>query len=272
MKTVITVVVDNISSRDICGEWGLSLLVEYGDKKILADAGESDLFAENLKKLGTDIRDIDYAVLSHAHHDHGNGMPRFFRENRRAKFYVREGTAEDCYSRKFIFMQYKGIPKNVMTEYADRIEIVGGDYELCEGAWLIPHKTPGLEAIGKREKMYRRTGSGWRVDDLSHEQSLVLDTDKGLVIINSCSHGGVVNIINEVRTTFPDKHVYGIIGGFHLYNKTDDEVRDVARAIRKTGIEYVCTGHCTKEHAYGILKEELGDRIGLLRTGLVMEF
>jgi len=272
MNTAITVIVDNISSEGVCGEWGLSLLIEYGDKKILADAGASDLFSSNLKKLGFDIVDIDYATLSHAHYDHANGMPRFFKENSRAKFYLRDSIAENCYAKKFFFRKYIGIPRNVLTDYQDRIEVVNGDYKLCEGAYLIPHKTEGLAAIGKREMMYKRTAHGWTPDDFSHEQSLVLDTDKGLVIINCCSHGGVVNIINEVRETFPEKHVYGIIGGFHLFNKSETEISAVAKAIKDTGIDYVCTGHCTGKRAYNIMEQELGDKIQQLHVGLKIEF
>ena len=79
MKTKLTVIVDNIPQGDIKGEWGLSILVEYNDKKILVDAGASDLFAENMGKLGFDIDAVDYATLSHAHYDHSNGMIRFFK-------------------------------------------------------------------------------------------------------------------------------------------------------------------------------------------------
>ena len=82
MKARVTVIVDNISNQGIEGEWGLSLLVEIGDKKILVDAGASDLFLENMKKLGIDVGDIDYAVLSHAHYDHAYGMPAFFMNNK----------------------------------------------------------------------------------------------------------------------------------------------------------------------------------------------
>jgi len=70
METKVTVIVDNIPFGDIKGEWGLSILVEYGDKKILADVGASDLFAENMVKLGFRVADVDYALLSHAHYDH----------------------------------------------------------------------------------------------------------------------------------------------------------------------------------------------------------
>ena len=272
MKTKLTVIVDNTPSGDIKGEWGLSILVEYGGKKILADAGASDLFAENMKAIGLDITDIDYATISHAHYDHANGMPKFFNENKMAKLYIRETTAENCYEKVFFFKKYIGIPKNILNNYANRIEFVKGDYKLFDGAYLIPHKTTGLEEIGKREKMYQRTSNGWIPDNFSHEQSLVLDTDKGLVIINCCSHGGAVNIINEIKMTFPDKQVYGLIGGFHLFNKPDDEVRKVAEEIQNTGIEFVCTGHCTKDRAYDIMKETLKDKLHKLKVGLEMEF
>lgn len=272
MKTRLTVIVDNIPNGEILGEWGLSILVEYGDKKILADVGASELFAENLKKLGFDIKDIDYATLSHAHYDHANGMPRFLNDNEKAKFYLQETSDENCYFKKFFVRKYIGIPRNVLSDYKDRIEFASGDYKLCDGVYLIPHKTAGLGKIGKREMMYRRTAKGWKPDDFSHEQSLVLDTDKGLVIINCCSHGGAVNIINEVASTFPDKKVYGIVGGFHLFNKSEKEIREVSKAILDTGISYVCTGHCTKDRAYNIMKEELGDKLEQLRVGLVIEF
>lgn len=272
METKLTVIVDNIPGSGLSGEWGLSIVAEYGDKKILVDTGASGLFADNLEGLGFDIKDIDYATLSHAHYDHANGMPLFFRKNSKAKFYLRETAEENCYAKMLIFRRYIGLPKNVLSEYSDRIEFVSGDFELCDGAYLIPHKTPGLENIGKREKMCRHTADGWKPDDFSHEQSLVLDTEKGLVVINCCSHGGAVNIINEIKSTFPGAHVHALIGGFHLFNKSEKEVRKVAREIRKTGIDYVCTGHCTKDRAYDVMKEELGDMLHQLHVGLEMVF
>lgn len=272
MKTRLTVVVDNKSNENLTGEWGLCILAEYGDKKIMVDTGSSTLFLDNMKKLNLDVRDVDAAVLSHAHYDHANGMPAFFEANHKAKFYLRLLAEPNCYHKKFIFKFYIGIPRNVLTKYANRIERVTGDYKLMDGVYLIPHKTSGLSAIGKREMMFRKTENGWIPDDFAHEQSLVLDTDKGLVIINSCSHGGAANIINEVKETFPDKKVYGLIGGFHLFNKSEEEVRSVAAKIKETGIEYVCTGHCTKTRAYEILREELGDMVNQMKVGCQIEF
>lgn len=272
MKTVMSVVIDNKACNGLKGEWGLSIVVDYKGKKILVDAGASDLFIDNMAKLNIDIRDIDYAMLSHAHFDHANGIPAFFKKNDKAKFYIRETTKDNCYAKRLFFYKYIGIPKRMMDEYADRIEVVSGDYKLMDGVYLLPHKTANLENIGKKEKMYLKTDNGYVFDNFAHEQSLVVDTDKGIVIINSCSHGGAVNIINEVKNTFKDKHIYGIIGGFHLYNKKDAEVLEVAECIKDTGIEFVCTGHCTEERAYNILKGVLKDKLIQLHSGLIMEF
>ena len=267
METKITIIVDNKANDSILGEWGLSVLVEYEGKKILLDAGSSELFLENMKKLGIDVKEIEYATLSHAHYDHANGLPAFLDNNKTAKLYLRNATKDDCFKKLFLFHKYIGIPRNLIKEYSDRIEMISGDYKLMDGVWLIPHKTDNLAAIGIREKMYRKKSHRWTPDDFAHEQSLVLDTDKGLVILNSCSHGGAANIINEIKKTFTDKKVYGLIGGFHLFNKSDDEVREVAKKIRETGIEYICTGHCTKDRAFEILKEELGDMAEQMRAG-----
>lgn len=303
MKTVLTVIVDNIGdnigsdkigsdkleSYNGKGEWGLSILVQHNGQNILVDTGASKLFAKNIKLQGFNLKDVDCGMLSHAHYDHSGGMETFFKENQTAKFYISADAKNDCYSKAGFFYKYIGIPKNILKKYPDRIKKITRLTEISSGAYLLPHTTTGLDKLGKKEKMFRKVKSNglflkskslkskslkskWRYDDFSHEQSLVLDTEKGLVIVSPCSHGGVVNIINEVKSAFPNKHLYGIIGGFHLYNKSDEEVKNVAKEIKNTGIDFVCTGHCTKERAYNILKEELCDNLCQLKVGLKMEF
>ncbi len=270
-----TVIVDNKKSENLNGEWGLSVYIEYRDQKILLDVGASNLFAENAEKLGLSIADIDAAVLSHAHFDHANGMEKFFEMNEKAKFFVQKDCCENCYSKYWIFSKYIGIPKGISEKYSDRFVYAEDDYKVSDGVWLIPHRTEGLEKIGKREHMYQRRNNTWYPDDFSHEQSLVFETEKGLVIFNSCSHGGAANIIREVSEAaghLNNLPVYAIIGGFHLYNKSEAEVREFAKRVKDTGIKYVCTGHCTGEKSYAVLAEELGDMLHQLECGLVMEF
>ena len=266
-----TVLVDNISSASLCGEWGLSIYIEYNDINILLDTGASSLFSKNAKKLDKDIDKVDYAVLSHAHYDHSDGMKTFFENNDKAKFYLRESCAENCYKRVWIINKYIGLPKGILEKYKERIEYTTGDYIITEGVTLLPHKTPNLDKIGQKNKMYIKTKQGWKIDDFSHEQSIVIKTDKGLVIFNSCSHGGADNIINEVKQTYPDQEIYALIGGFHIFRRTEEEVRQLAQNIKKTGIKEIYTGHCTGNASYKVLKEELGDMVHQLKVGLEIE-
>ena len=222
----VTIVVDNIEHAGIPGEWGFCAYIEQNGKKLLLDTGASNLFADNAEKLNIDLKDVDFAVLSHAHYDHANGMGKFFEINEKAPFYLQEGCGENCYFKKGFIRKYIGIPKGITKKYQDRIKYVSGVYTVPDGIYLVSRSTPHLEQIGKKEMMYQKTKLGWKPDNFCHEQSLVLDTDGGLVIFNSCSHGGVVNIINEVKAAFPNKkitaHKLRSTYGTSLYKETGD--------------------------------------------------
>ena len=257
-----TVLVDNIGNETLQGEWGLSFFIEYGNVKLLLDAGQSGLLTENAQKLGLLLEEVDYAVLSHAHYDHADGMEAFFECNSRARLYLRESCRENCYRIKDGFLE----------KYADRLEYVSGDREIAEGIWLIPHRMPGMERAGRMEKMYLRENGKWITDCFAHEQSLVFDTPDGLVVFNSCSHGGADTVIHEASAAFPGRKVRAMIGGFHLHNKSEKYVRELSERIRETGVEAVFTGHCTGDEAYRIMREELGGKVHQLCVGLKMEF
>lgn len=267
----IRVLIDNIAKDEFVGEWGLAVYIEYNDKKFLLDTGTTGIFTENAQKMGIDLAEIDYGVLSHAHYDHANGMPAFFEKNKKALFHLRSCCKENCYRQKKVFHKYIGIEKGLLKKYSNRIRYVDGDYEIMPGAYLIPHKTPGLEKIGVQARMKIKKTFRWETDKFDHEQSLVFETEKGLVIFNSCSHGGADNIIREVSETFPDKKICALIGGLHLFRLKDEDVLDMANRIRETGIKKVVTGHCTGDRAYEILKRELDDVVEQIHSGLYIE-
>lgn len=89
--------------------------------------------------------------------------------------------------------------------------------------------------------------------------------------MNSCSHGGADNIVKEIQQAFPNKKIYAILGGFHLYKTPDSRVRDFANRLRELDVQKIYTGHCTGDRAYEILKDVLGDRAEQMYTGLEIE-
>ncbi|MDZ5001118.1 hypothetical protein GNF79_19055 [Clostridium perfringens] len=62
-----------------------------------------------------------------------------------------------------------------------------------------------------------------------------------------------------------------MIGGFHLYNASHEEVKAFANRVKDTGIEKVYTGHCTGEKSYQILKEQLGEKLEQFKVGLTID-
>lgn len=267
-----TVLTDNIDGCGLNGEWGLSVYIEHAEHILLLDTGASPLFRDNAAALGLDLAAVEFGVLSHAHYDHADGMGAFFEANPAAKFFVRAGTRENCFGYHGKKLDYIGIRRGTLRAYADRIEYAEGLCELYPGAWLLPHTTPDLAAVGKKAGMFVKDGLFCRrADDFAHEQTLVLETESGLAVFSSCSHAGIVNILREVREAFPGRRVCAVIGGFHLYQTDPGEVRALAGLLRDSGVERIVTGHCTGQAAFDILREELGDGVEQMRVGLAVD-
>lgn len=265
------VLMDNNAENGLICEWGFSVYIEYNGLKILLDSGSTGDFVKNAQSLGIDLSGVDIALLSHGHYDHANGLDAFFAVNKKAFLFVREGIGENCYNRHSFIPKYNGIKKGILQKYSERIKYVSGDYGVSEGVWLIPHKTENLSEIGKAARLYRRKGIFLYPDDFSHEQSLVIETGKGLAVFSSCSHGGADNIIRETQKAFPEKKICFILGGFHLFRSDDGKVRAFAKRVSDTGVEKIITGHCTGDRAFDILAEELGERAEKFYSGYTLE-
>jgi 7,8-dihydropterin-6-yl-methyl-4-(beta-D-ribofuranosyl)aminobenzene 5'-phosphate synthase len=125
----------------------------------------------------------------------------------------------------------------------------------------------------------RKTQKGFTADDFEHEQSLVFETGDGLVILNSCSHGGIDNIVEEVSKTFGGREVAAVFGGFHLmgFRGTNsmsgkpEDIKGLAKRLIALNVKDVYTGHCTGDPAFKLLKEELGERLHYFCTGTSVE-
>lgn len=273
----VTVLADNKECEGFGCEHGLSLFIEHGCKKILLDAGRSDLFYENAEKLGIDLSLVDYAVLSHSHYDHADGFEKFFEVNNKAPLYVRKEAGEIYYSQHDDGLKYIGPKQGMLEKYKNRIRYVDGEYGTL-GSWdriLLPHNTENLSEIGDKAKLYRKESGKLMPDDFSHEQTLVLGSAKGIVIFNSCSHAGAANIIKEVMDYYSGYtqkvKVYAYIGGFHLFKSSDEDILKFAETLKEVDCQRIITGHCTGDHAYEMLHAELGDRVEQMHSGMVIE-
>ncbi|MDE5937110.1 MAG: hypothetical protein K2G83_06875, partial [Ruminococcus sp.] len=161
----ITVLIEDTTDCELESENGLSLYIEYNDKKILFDAGQENLFAKNAELMLIDLSEIDFGVLSHAHCNHSDGFSEFFLWNKNAPVYAREEIQEEYYSAtasaEFMYMdestiaykswEYdppyhdmpnsKGIGKNVRNNL-DRFKLINQNQKIEEGIYLVGHDTP----------------------------------------------------------------------------------------------------------------------------------
>ena len=286
---LVKVLVDNIAGSSnragnkcapLCGEWGLSIYIEFEGRRYLLDAGASANFAKNAAAMGVDLAQVDAGILSHAHYDHANGMAEFFRINGTAPFYLRKGAAENCYHTHKIlgplaYHEYIGIRKGFLKQFADRIRFAEGDMQIAPNVYLVPHKdsvasAEARECIARAACLSVKENGRYRYDSFEHEQSLVFDTPEGLFVMNSCSHGGADNIVKEIAATFPGKKIYAMLGGFHLFRCSDETVRAFAMRLRDLDVQKIYTGHCTGNRAFEILKEVLGERAEQMVTGMTI--
>ena len=197
----MTVLIDNVAEKPLSEEWGLSILIIADGRQILLDTGSSELFARNADCLGIDLGSVEIGVLSHAHYDHADGMETFFTLNRSAPFLVREGTCENCYGTSEGVLRYIGVQSGVLKKYDERIRYICGVHTIAEGIWLVPHRRADYSSIALRNELYTISNGEYLPDDFAHEQSLVIETRKGLVVFNSCSHTGML------RTALPGGYV-----------------------------------------------------------------
>lgn len=279
-KIKIVTLIENHTEDELVCEHGLSFYIEFNDKTYLLDAGQSDLFATNAERLGIDLTKVSKAVLSHAHYDHAGGFKAFTECNSYAEVYMQRAAENQCFSEKADGIKDIGIPQEVRNALKGRICYVDKDTKIDEGVYLIAHHTDGLSERGKQMHMLLQScGGEKRFDDFSHEQSLVFELPEGLVVLNSCCHGGVDLILEEVIRAFGGKKVLAMIGGFHLMGsdgpdsmrESEKQVRLLAKKLLSMQVEKLYTGHCTGTRAFPVLKEVLGEKLELLVTGKTIE-
>lgn len=249
----ITVLTENTACREtLTPEHGLSLYIETGSHRILFDAGQTGAFADNAEELGIDLSQVDFAVLSHGHYDHGGGLMRFLSENAAAPVYIRR----DAFGQHFN-ASGKYIGLDAALKSSGRVILTDDTLTIAPGITL--HSCNALP------RPYGTDSAGLTLDSkpdfFLHEQYLLIEEDRKRILISGCSHKGILNIVSWFR---PDV----LIGGFHFMKLSPDSeaLAQAAQSLLQSPTIYY-TGHCTGQAQYARLKTILGSRLHSFSTG-----
>lgn len=255
----ITVLMENTTCReDFTCEHGLSLYIETGDKRILFDAGSSVAFAENAEKLGIDLVQVDFAILSHGHYDHGGGLGRFLEINKTAPLYVsREAFGPYYNSTEYIGLDHR-LKENGQLRYVENT------LEIAPGITLHSCSNQSLSYPIEPYGLSRMENGQLLPDDFRHEQYLLIEEQGKRICISGCSHRGILNITEWFQ---PDI----LVGGFHFMKiPPESPVLDQAAERLLTYPTTYYTGHCTGEAQFDRLKARMGEKLLRITTGMTI--
>lgn len=243
---------------DFATEHGLSLYIETERHKILFDTGQSERFADNADRLGIRLEDVDIAVLSHGHYDHGGGIRRFLECNTQAPVYL----SEYAFGEYYHDMRYIGLDPSLQGN--GRLIPAGSHVRIDEELTLDSCNGRARRYPGDDGGLLEKKEGRLVPDVFLHEQYLILQEAGRKIVISGCSHKGILNIMDWLR---PDV----LIGGFHFMGQKIPEkgnlVLDRAAEIL-SGYDckyYTC--HCTGEKQYEYLRGRMGSRIHYLASG-----
>ncbi len=254
----ITILVEDTAKpgSGLISEHGFSAFVEFGDKTILFDTGQSDAFIKNAGKLGIDLDLTDFVVISHGHYDHTDGLPHLMKsfDAKEITFVSHPGIFGDKLhgSRNFI-----GCPLS-------RAEVESSFRNSVFASSPIEF-TPGATFLGEVPRTYEDPGTcgdhvvagAEQPDPVSDDSAVAFKTRKGIVVLTGCSHSGILNIVKGAEKL---GDIYGVIGGFHLWGASKERLDKIITTFRKMGIKELRPGHCTGSGAIGRMELELGAR------------
>lgn len=230
----ITIIYDNNPFDDrLKTEWGFSCYVQTPEKTILFDAGgDGEILLDNMKKLNIKPTEIDAVFLSLEDSDHTGGLQDFLAQNPRVIVYLLKSFSQE-------------IKDRTENSCAEIVEITSPAY-FCE-----------------------RVATTGNLDAEIAEQSLVLETENGLIIITGCAHLGIVSVIQSVKELF-EQDIYMVLGGFHLSTATDVELMKIVEEFRKCGIKKVGPCHCSGERCRKLFLSEYNEDFVDIGVGKVI--
>jgi len=277
MKTRVTIVCENSVGVpfDVIGEHGFSCFVETDKGNYLFDTGQGLSITQNSLALNKDLRSINAIMVSHGHYDHTGGLPAVLKQR----------GAVDVYGHSEMFAQRiwskDDVTRDIGIPYRrSYLESLGATFKL--GTQLV-EVGPGVYLSGEipRKSVFEKndpnmtliSADGGRVhpDPMADDCSMVLDTDKGLIVVLGCAHAGMVNILNYVISQLGNKHIFAVIGGTHLGFSSSQQFDETLKVLDHYNIEHLGVSHCTGLEKASMLHAHLGERFFFGTVGAVLE-
>lgn len=273
-----------------CAAHGLSCFVQAevaGERRaLLFDTGPEDwVFERNALRLGIALGEVEALVLSHGHWDHGGGMPRALQMmtlangGRRVPTYMHP----DMFAQRGTLgpdgsvrpMELVPGPDILAGNGAD-VVVTRDEQTILAGMAFVSGEIPRVTAFEHGFPGQRRLDAGgqWVPDEIMPDERYVAlhVGGKGLVVFTACSHAGLVNVLLDARSRFPDIPLYAVIGGFHLSGSTEAIIPETVEALGQFDLAFILPGHCTGWRALSALSAAFGDRVVPTAVGKSFRF
>lgn len=280
---IITLMENNCVSEEFKHMHGLSFYVETVAHKILFDLGANEYFYENALALGVDISAVDTVVISHGHNDHGGALGIFLEHNHSAKVYIHKNAFGEFCSQTANGVVNIGLDSGLKNHA--QVVLVDDFLQIDEELQLFSGVRERELYSSANNTLMCKCGNELVLDDFSHEQNLLIFEDvksegskfEGCksVLFAGCAHNGVVNIQRRAEK-LANGQLDVLISGFHLHNprldkyESDDVILGIGEFFKGHKTAYY-TCHCTGKLAFLKLQDMLGEQIGYLATGAVLE-
>jgi len=231
--TIIVTYDNNPYDERLKTAWGFSCLVRFGEKSILFDTGgDSPTLLYNMRQLGIDPKEVDVVVLSHIHGDHVGGLSGFLKENSDVTVYV---------------------PESFPRSFKDQVRLSGAK----------------LEDIKEAKELLDNIYTTGELDGGIKEQSLIVETNEGLLVITGCAHPGVVKIVERAKQLV-EGDVLLVMGGFHLGSKSEHEIQEITASFKELGVVYASPCHCSGDRARRLFQEAYGEKFLQVGVGRII--
>jgi 7,8-dihydropterin-6-yl-methyl-4-(beta-D-ribofuranosyl)aminobenzene 5'-phosphate synthase len=278
MKTRITILCENLVGRLVgSGEHGFSVFIETDRGNYLFDTGRGQSIVANSLALGKDLRTVQKIFLSHGHYDHTGGLPEVLKLKGRVDVHVHP----DVFIDRIHVLQeegqekkrFVGLPfKRSYLEFLGAHFLINKEFTEVENEMFLTGEVPRRTAFEKADQRLFAERNGILGQDIfADDQSLVIDTGGGLILILGCAHSGLVNIIKHVLEKTGKEKFQAILGGTHLDFLTSAQLEETVGVLRKMNIERMGASHCTGMKAAFRLHQEFGDRFFYGCVGSVLE-